>query len=102
MSENPGAEARIVRFGVFELDLRSGELRKAGTRVTLQEQPLQILTVLLEQPGELVTRDELRTRLWPKETFVDFDHVLSARFRRGSPSRLTGHQFSTRDECQRE
>src|SRR4051812_4811164 len=54
-----------VRFGVFELDRRSGELRKAGVRISLQEQALQVLTLLLERPGDLVTRDELRQRLWP-------------------------------------
>jgi Tol biopolymer transport system component/DNA-binding winged helix-turn-helix (wHTH) protein len=68
----------LVRFGVFELDLRSGELRKAGVRVGLQEQALQVLTTLLERPGDLVRRDELRERLWPNGTFVDFDHGLNA------------------------
>ena len=70
--------ARIVRFGVFELDLRSGDLRKAGARLNLPDQPLQFLTALLERPGELVTRDELRQRLWAEETFVDFEHGLNA------------------------
>ncbi len=68
----------LVRFGVFELDRRSGELRKAGVRVSLQEQALQVLTLLLERPGELVSRDELRQRLWPVGTNVDFDHGLNA------------------------
>lgn len=68
----------VVRFGVFELDRRSGELRKAGVRVNLQEQSLQVLTLLLEQPGDLVTREELRQRLWPTGTFGDFDHGLNA------------------------
>ena len=67
-----------VRFGVFELDCRSGELRKAGVRVSLQEQALQVLTSLLERPGDLVTRDELRQRLWPTGTSGDFDHGLNA------------------------
>ena len=66
----------VVRFGVFELDRRSGELRKAGVRVNLQEQCLQVLTLL--QPGDLVTREELRQRLWPTGTFGDFDHGLNA------------------------
>src|SRR6476620_2803767 len=68
----------LVRFGVFELDRRSGELRKAGVRVNLQEQGLQVLTLLLERPGDLVTRDELRQRLWPNGKFGDFDHGLNA------------------------
>src|SRR6201997_308620 len=66
-----------LRFGVFELDLRSGELRKHGLRVRLQEQPFRLLEMLLEHPGEIVTREELQTRLWPADTFVDFDHGLN-------------------------
>jgi TolB-like protein/DNA-binding winged helix-turn-helix (wHTH) protein/Flp pilus assembly protein TadD len=66
-----------LRFGVFELDLRSGELRKHGLRVRLQEQPLRLLEMLLERPGEVVTREELQKRLWPADTFVDFDHGLN-------------------------
>jgi Tol biopolymer transport system component/DNA-binding winged helix-turn-helix (wHTH) protein len=73
---------RMIQFGVFEVDLRSGELRRNGSRIKLQEQPLQILTLLLEQPGEVVSREELRTRLWPADTFVDFDHSLNAAVRR--------------------
>jgi TolB-like protein/DNA-binding winged helix-turn-helix (wHTH) protein len=65
-----------VRFGPFEVDPISGELRKQGVRVKLQEQPLQILQVLLERPGDVVTREELRQRLWAADTFVDFDHGL--------------------------
>lgn len=68
---------RIVRFGVFEVDLVSGELRKNGSRIRLQEQPFQVLTMLLEHPGEMVTRDDLRAKLWPADTFVDFDHSLN-------------------------
>ena len=67
---------QIVRFGLFELDVRAGELRKKGVRVPVQGLPVQILTLLLENPGHIVTRDELRTRLWPADTFVDFDHSL--------------------------
>ena len=66
-----------LRFGVFELDLRSGELRKHGLRVRLQEQPLRVLEMLLEHSGEVVTREELQQRLWPADTFVDFDHGLN-------------------------
>src|SRR3989442_8968302 len=73
---------RILRFGSFELDLRSGELRRNGSRVSLQDQPLQILSVLLERPGELVAREELRQRLWPADTFVDFEHGLNAAVKR--------------------
>jgi TolB-like protein/DNA-binding winged helix-turn-helix (wHTH) protein/Tfp pilus assembly protein PilF len=66
-----------LRFGVFELDLRAGELRKHGLQVRLQEQPFQVLAMLLEHPGELVTREELQKKLWPVDTFVDFDHGLN-------------------------
>jgi len=69
--------ARALRFGPFEVDLRAGELRKQDRRIRLPDQPLQILTVLLEHPGEMVTREELRQRLWPVDTFVDFDHGLN-------------------------
>src|SRR5215467_728176 len=66
-----------LRFGVFELDLRAGELRKHGMRVRLQEQPFQVLAMLLEHPGEVVTREELQKKLWSADTFVDFDHGLN-------------------------
>ena len=72
----------IVTFGSFEADLRGGELRRNGSKVRLQEQPFQILTMLLENPGEIVTREELRKRLWPADTFVDFDHGLNAAVKR--------------------
>jgi Tol biopolymer transport system component/DNA-binding winged helix-turn-helix (wHTH) protein len=75
-------EARTRRFGVFELDLRAGELRRSGLKVKLQEQPFQVLALLLERPGEIVTRDDLRNRLWPADTFVDFDHSLNAAIKR--------------------
>jgi TolB-like protein/DNA-binding winged helix-turn-helix (wHTH) protein/Tfp pilus assembly protein PilF len=68
--------AQTVRFGIFELDVRAGELRKRGVKVPLQGLPVQVLTILLENPGHVVTRDELRARLWPADTFVDFDHSL--------------------------
>jgi TolB-like protein/DNA-binding winged helix-turn-helix (wHTH) protein len=74
----PEASAPVrLRFGVFEVDLRAGELRKHGVRLRLQEQPFQILAMLLERPGETVTREELRNRLWTAETFVDFDHGVN-------------------------
>jgi len=66
-----------VRFGSFEADLHSGEVRKAGSRVKLQEQPFKVLQVLLERPGALVTREELRSRIWPDESFGDFDHAVN-------------------------
>jgi TolB-like protein/DNA-binding winged helix-turn-helix (wHTH) protein/Tfp pilus assembly protein PilF len=72
----------LVRFAAFELDLRTGELRKRGVRINLPDQPFQVLKTLLDRPGELVTREELRQRLWPAETFVDFEHGLNAAVRR--------------------
>src|SRR6202047_283692 len=72
----------MIQFGVFEVDQRAGELRRNGARVKLQEQPFQILALLLERPGEVVTREELQSRLWPADTFVDFDHSLNAAVRR--------------------
>ncbi len=68
---------RIVRFGAFEADLSAGELRKSGRRIRLQEQPFQILALLLERPGEVITREEVRQKLWAADTFVDFDHSLN-------------------------
>src|ERR1700690_889043 len=67
----------VLRFGTFELDLRSGELRKQGLRVKLQEQPFRVLAVLLRRPGEVVNREELRSQIWPADTFVDFDNGLN-------------------------
>jgi len=67
-----------VRFGPFEADLRAGELRKHGMKLKLVGQPFEVLAMLLERPGQLVTREELRARLWPTDTFVDFDHGLNA------------------------
>jgi TolB-like protein/DNA-binding winged helix-turn-helix (wHTH) protein len=72
----------LVRFGTFEVDLRTGELRKGGARINLPDQPFRVLATLLERPGELVTREELRQRLWSAETFVDFEHGLNAAVRR--------------------
>jgi cholera toxin transcriptional activator len=70
-------EAKLLRFGVFEVDLIAGELRKNGARIRLQEQPFQVLTALLQNAGQVVTRDELREKIWPADTFVDFDHSLN-------------------------
>src|ERR1700730_7810126 len=67
----------VLRFGAFELDLRAGELHKQGLRVKLQEQPFRVLAVLTQRPGELVTREEFRSQIWPADTFVDFDNSLN-------------------------
>jgi TolB-like protein/DNA-binding winged helix-turn-helix (wHTH) protein/Tfp pilus assembly protein PilF len=74
---SPASVTRILHFGIFEVDLKACELRKHGLRLKLPEQPFQVLVVLLEKPGEIVTREELRNRLWPGDTFVDFDHGLN-------------------------
>jgi TolB-like protein/tetratricopeptide (TPR) repeat protein len=73
---------QVTRFDQFEVDLRSRELRKGGVRVRLQDQPFQILTMLLERAGDVVTRDEIRDRLWPDGTFVDFEHSMNAAIKR--------------------
>lgn len=72
----------FCRFGQFEADFRNGELRRNGVRIKLQDQPLQILNLLLEKPGQIVTREELKARLWPVDTFVDFDHSLNTAIKR--------------------
>ncbi|MCM2317497.1 MAG: winged helix-turn-helix domain-containing protein [Thermoanaerobaculia bacterium] len=77
-----GSRGMLARFGGFELHVSSGELRKNGSRVRLQEQPARLLATLLERAGEVVTRDELRARLWPADTFVDFDHSLNTAVRK--------------------
>ena len=74
--EHPRSSGGIVRFGAFELDEEAGELSREGVKVPLQEQPLQILQILLEQPGKVMTREELRKRIWRSDTFVDFDHGI--------------------------
>ncbi len=76
------ATTRTVRFGVFEFDPRAGELRKQGMKIKLQGQPIEILRLLLDQPGEVVTREELQRKLWPSDTFVDFEHSLNAAVKR--------------------
>src|SRR5580698_3221344 len=68
---------RTIRFGAFEADLHSGEVRKSGNRVKIQDQPFKVLQILLERPGDLVTREELQTRIWPDENFGDFDHAVN-------------------------
>src|SRR5271163_1669593 len=68
---------RTIRFGAFEADLPSGEIRKSGSRIKLQDQPFKVLQILLEHPGDLVTREELQSRIWPEESFGDFDHAVN-------------------------
>src|SRR4051812_16407133 len=70
-------DAGLFRFGVFEVNVIAGELRKNGARMRLQEQPFQVLVVLLENAGQVVTRENLRQKVWPADTFVDFDHSLN-------------------------
>jgi TolB-like protein/Flp pilus assembly protein TadD len=82
MTEHSAESTRRVRFATFELDLHSRELHDGTRRVRLQEQPFEILKMMLERPGEVVTRDELRRRLWPHGTFVDFEHGLNAAVKR--------------------
>jgi TolB-like protein/DNA-binding winged helix-turn-helix (wHTH) protein/Tfp pilus assembly protein PilF len=77
MKQREDRSSRTARFGLFEVDLGAGELRKHGLRLKLPEQPFQILSMLLARPGEIVSREELRERLWPSDTFVDFDHGLN-------------------------
>src|SRR5271155_1780708 len=67
----------VVRFGTFEVSLQSGEVRKAGLRIRVQQQPMKLLEILLERPGEVVTREELRSRVWPSESFGDFDQAVN-------------------------
>ncbi len=81
-SPKSGAESSRLRFGPFELDLRARELRKGAVCTRLQDQPFEILRMMLERPGDVVTRDELRQRLWPTGTFVDFEHSLNAAVKR--------------------
>jgi DNA-binding winged helix-turn-helix (wHTH) protein len=72
----------LIRFAGFELDRQAGELRKDGSRIRLQEQPLQILRILVDQPSRIVSRDELRQKIWPSDTFVDFDHGINNAIKR--------------------
>src|SRR6201990_2009188 len=67
----------LVRFGTYEVSFQSGEVRKAGVKIRVQQQPLKLLEVLLARPGEVVTREELRSRVWPNESFGDFDQAVN-------------------------
>ncbi len=76
------AAARVLRFGAFEADLQARELRKQGMQIKLQDQPFQVLVVLLEHAGEIVTREQLRQKLWPRDTFVDVNNSVNAAINR--------------------
>jgi DNA-binding winged helix-turn-helix (wHTH) protein len=76
-SSEIGRKTRVARFGVFEADLDAGELRKQGQRIRLQGQPFAVLAILLERPGTVISREDIRQKLWPADTFVDFDHSLN-------------------------
>src|SRR6478672_7503507 len=78
----PSTPREAIRFGLFEFDSHSGELRKQGIKIRLQGQPVEILSMLLARPGELVTREELQKKLWPADTFIDFDRSLNAAIKR--------------------
>src|ERR1700674_2278266 len=67
----------VVRFGTFEVSFQSGEVRKSGLRIKVQQQPMKLLEILLQRPGEVVTREELRSQVWPNESFGDFDQALN-------------------------
>jgi DNA-binding winged helix-turn-helix (wHTH) protein len=75
--ERSHPSSQVVRFATFEVDFRAEELRKDGVKIRLRGQPFQVLSMLLERPGEVVTREELQKKLWPAGTFVDFDHSLN-------------------------
>src|SRR5262245_35173665 len=80
--ENRRSSRGVVRFGAFELDQDARELTRDGVKIRLQEQPFQVLQILLEHPGKLVTREELKKRIWPSDTFVDFDHGINNAIKR--------------------
>src|SRR3954454_9763370 len=76
-SSEIGRKTRVARFGVFEADLDARELRKQGRRIRLQDQPFAVLAILLERSGVVISREDIRQKLWPADTFVDFDHSLN-------------------------
>src|SRR4051812_18123035 len=79
---SPAGSVSVFHFGVFELDLRLRELRKRGIRIKIQEQPLQILALLIDCPGEVVTREQIQKKLWDGDTFVDFDNAINSAIRK--------------------
>lgn len=95
----PSQTGNLIRFGAFEVDLRLGQLRKHGRKLRLQGQPLQVLEVLVEHAGDVVSREMLRERLWAADTFVDFDHSLNnaiARIREAWGTPPSGRNSSKR------
>src|SRR5438270_12789997 len=80
----PGTDQQpsILQFGVFELNPHTRELRKQGLKIKIQDQPLQILTILLERPGQVITREEIQKRLWPDGIYVDFDNAINSSIRK--------------------
>src|SRR5215472_16098151 len=82
MAPENGPSPRIIRFATFELDLQARELRKNGLKLKFHGQPFEVLAMLLERPGKLVSREQLRERLWPTDTFVDFDHGVNTAINR--------------------
>src|SRR3954447_2882822 len=82
MPEIEPQQRTAFQFGVFEFNPRTRELRKHGVKLKLQDQPLQMLTLLLEHPGEIVTREEIQKRLWPENTYVDFDNAINSAVRK--------------------
>src|SRR6516225_3016579 len=82
MTTDSNPRARMVRFATFEADLSAGELRKGGVKIKVHGQPFEVLAMLLEQPGEIVPREELKQKLWPTDTFVDFDHGVNTAIKR--------------------
>jgi len=92
------ASGPVVRFGLFEANVQSGELRRQGLKIRLQDQPFQILAMLLEHPGELVTRDQIQKKLWPADTFVDFDHGLNNAINRLREARNICHATQSPDD----
>jgi TolB-like protein/Flp pilus assembly protein TadD len=80
--ESPAKTRGVINFGEFELDAAAGELRRQGSRLRLQDQPLQILQILIQRPGEIVSREELQKKIWPSDTFVDFDHGINNAIKR--------------------
>src|SRR6202041_1830824 len=96
LRQSGGSLVALIGFGPFEVDTRSGELRRGGVRIRLQEQPFQILAILLEHAGEVVIREDLIGRLWPDNTFVDFDRGLNKainRLREGLGDRADRPRF---------
>src|SRR5262249_53306392 len=82
VTSESASSRRIIRFAAFEFDCQSGEWRKHGLRIKLQGQPIQVLSMLLDRPGEVVTREDIQKRLWPADTYVDFEHSLNAAIKR--------------------